>query len=87
MNAWNAVWDFLIRRQILKRLILIWAVVMSTLVINQGMSFAYLALAKGPDFLVGAATLIAAVLTPILGLTGYIIKNPYGEKFNEHDKE
>lgn len=74
--------QFLHDAMVVRRIILLWALGMSTWISIEMVSFT--SDTKVLD--VGLAAVLGAVLSPILGLTGYIIKqyatNPYADKLD-----
>lgn len=71
----EAFWSFIHKGQVVRRSILFWAVYLSTVVSFQMIDYAIKFSEKNGGELLGVAAVIGAILTPVLGLTGWIIKN------------
>jgi len=75
-------WKFLHDGMIIRRAVLIWALGMSTWITIVMVSF--MQAAKTLD--IGLAAVLGAILTPVLGLTGYIIKSYAQHKYQDGNK-
>lgn len=72
-------WKFMHDGMIIRRIILIWALAMSTWI-----SIVIVGFTESAKVLdVGLAAVLGAILTPILGLTGYIIKSYAQHKYSD----
>lgn len=73
---------------IVRRVILGWAIWMSTWITIEVFEYAK---TFGTTIDINLAAVVGAILTPVLGLTGYIIRqyasNPYGDKLSEDKSE
>jgi len=76
---WDKFFDWIHKGQIIRRLIILWALVISTWIVKETWEW----VAHFDKLDVGLATVVGAFLTPVLGLTGWLLKeyarNPYVE--------
>jgi len=71
----DAFLNFIHKGQVVRRAILLWAVWLSTVVSFEMIEYSIKFSEKNGEELLGVAAVIGAILTPVLGLTGWIIKN------------